>query len=170
MKPTYKYSLFASSLIIVIDIIVYYAHLQLSPFGIFLGILSFVLMAVPLYLAIKNRRDNELGGFITLKQVMGTGLIISVLTGIIVAIFMYIQSKFIDHETTGLILKKIEENLRTSKVSQTEIDLELSAQKDFYSPLNLAFKKGLMSVLGIGFILSFICSTFLVKNPPASEN
>jgi hypothetical protein len=169
MKPVFKYPLIASALVIALKLVVVYAHMQLTPFGIFLGIFSFILMAVPIFLALKNRRDNELGGFLTVKQAMGTGMFFSIITGIIVGIFIYVFSSYIDHETTPLILKKIEENLRAANASPAEIETELTAQKDFYSPFNQALKGGLISVLVFGFILSFICSMFVMKNPPAQN-
>lgn len=97
---------------------------------------------------------------------MGTGMIFSIITGLITGIFIYVFSAYIDHETTPMILKKIEENMRAAKISQSEIDTELIAQKAFYSPFNQAFKGGFISILGAGFVISFITSMFVLKNPP----
>lgn len=169
MNSIYKYALIAALLIISVKLIVYLTHLQITPAGVFLEILSLLLMAVPLYLAMKKRRDANLGGFMSMKQAMGTGMLFSIITGLIVGIFTYLFSAYVDHETTPLVLKKIEEHLRAANISQAEIDAELAAQKEFYSPFNQALKGGLMGVLLVGFILSFICSMFVLKNPPSTN-
>lgn len=166
MKSIVLYSVIASLIIIVVKFIVYYANLQLTLMGIFMGIFSLILMIFPLYFAMKTRRDTELGKFMTIRQAMGTGMMFSIITGLITGVFIYIFSAYIDHETTPLILKKIEENMRAAKISQPEINAELIAQKAFYSPFNQALKGGFMSILGVGFILSFISSMFVLRNPP----
>ena len=168
MKPILKYSLLASFIVIAIRLFVYFTHSQFSQFGIFSGLISLALLVIPLVLGIKNKK-NELGGFITLKQIMSVGLGISVITGTIVCAFTYLYFQFIDHETLTQLIIQSEDFMHKANKPQTEIDVQIIALKEFYAPLKQATGT-LTGILISGLILSFISSTFLVKNPPASEN
>ena len=158
----------ASFIVIAIRLSVYFTHSQFSQFGIFSGLISLALLIVPLVLAIKNRK-NELEGFITLRQVMSVGLGISVISGITVCVFTYLYFQFIDHETLAQLIIQSEDFMHKANKPQTEIDVQIIALKEFYAPLKQATGT-LTGILISGLILSFISSTFLVKNPPASEN
>jgi len=127
-----------------------------------------LLIIVPLYLAIKSKRDKELGGFITLKEVMKTGLCIAVVTGLLNAVFIFLYYKFIDHETLEQLVIQTKDFMHKANNSQRDINLQIIALKEFYSPFKQATGV-LTGVLVAGIILSFICSTFLVKNPPSNS-
>ena len=168
MKPILKYSLLASFIVIAIKLLVYFTHSQFSQFGIFSGLISLALLVIPLVLAIKDKK-NEQGGFITLKEIMKVGLGISVITGVIVCVFTYLYFQFLDHETLSQLISQTEDFMKKENKLQSEIDVQIIALKEFYAP----FKQATGTLTGIlisGLILSFISSTFLVKNPPASEN
>ena len=169
MKSLFKYSLLASFLVISIKLLVYFTHAQFTQFGIYSGLFSLLLLIVPLFLAIKEKRDKELGGFIILKEVMKVGLGISVISGLIICAFTFLYYKFIDDEPLAQLISKTEEFMKQTKKSQSEIDIQIIALKEFYSPIRQATGV-LTGVLISGLILSFICSSFLVKNPTVSEN
>ena len=168
MKPIFKYSLLASFIVIAIRLSVYFTHSQFSQFGIFSGLISLILLIIPLIVVIKDKK-NFLGGFITLKEVMKVGLGISVISGLIVSAFTYLYFQFLDHETLAQLMIRSEEFMKKANKPQAEIDVQIIALKEFYAPLKQAAGT-LTGILISGLILSFISSTFLVKNPPASEN
>ena len=155
-------------LIIGIKLIVYFTHSQLSTLGIYSGLISLLLMVIPLIMAINNRK-TELDGYIGLKEVMKVGLGIAVITGLITSAFTYLYFQFIDHETAELVIINTREYLLKEKKPQSEIDLSILAIRDFYSPFNQAFGV-LTGVLISCLILSFISSTFLVKSPSQTAN
>ena len=169
MKPALPYGAVAALIVIAFKLFVYFFHLQLTSTGIIAGIVSIGLMAIPLYAAIKKKRDQELGGYLSLRQGMRVGLGISAIAGIVFASFLYVYYEFIDHETSSLVLERVLAQLREANATPEQIEKEIAYQKDFYSPFNQAFKGGLLSILGAGFILSFICSTLLVRKGQAEN-
>ena len=168
MSQTVRYSLLASVLVISIKLIVFFTHAQFTTAGRYSGILALALLAIPLTQAILHRRDKELNGFITLKQVMRTGLFVCVAASLIVALFNYIYFRFIDHEILAYWLTESEKSLREAKASEEDVKKAHDYLTDFYSPFSQA-TGGLTGVLGVGAVLSFILSTFLMRNPP-NEN
>ena len=169
MKLILKYSLLASLLVITVKLAVYFTHTQFTQFGIYSGLLSLLLLIFPLFIAVKEKRDKELNGFIPLKEAIKTGLGIAVISGLTISTFTFLYYTFIDRETLTVLIKKSEAFMQQQKKSQSEIDLQITALKEFYSPLRQA-TGALTGILTSSLILSFIFSTFLVRNPPVSEN
>jgi hypothetical protein len=169
MKISLKYPLLAAFFVIAVRLIVYLTHSQFSPMGRYSGILALALLSIPLGLAIKEKRDKELGGFISLKQVMKTGLFVSVLASLMVALFNAIYFKFMDHEILAYWLIESKKSLHELKASEEDIKKAHDYLTDFYSPFSQAMG-GLTGVLGVGVVLSFILATFLMKNPPGTAN
>lgn len=168
MNSTVKYSLLASVLMISCKLGVYFTHSQFTTFGVYSGLIALLLILIPLVLAIRNRKD-ELKGFITMREVMKTALGISVVTALIVSIFTYLYFMFLDHETLEQLIVQTTEFLKKENKPQAEIDLAIISLKEFYTPLRQATGV-LTGVLIAGLILSFISSTFFVKNPPKEIN
>jgi len=168
MKSLSRYSLLASFLVIATKLFVYFTHSQFTKFGIYSGLISLLLIIAPLFLAIKNKRDKEQGGYITLKEVMKTGLFIAVITGMLNALFIFFYYKFIDHETLAQLIEQTESFMKKANNTQSEIDIQIISLKEFYSPFKQATGV-LTGILIAGILLSFICSTFLVKNPPSNS-
>lgn len=163
-----RYALLASAIVISIKLLVFFTHAQFSAPGIYSGLIALSLMIVPLVLAIKGLRDEN-GGYITLKEVMKAGMGISILSGAVISAFTFLYYKFIDHETLAHLITRTEAFMLKENKPQAEIDTQVAALKEFYSPLKQATGV-LTGVLIAGLILTFISSTFLVKNPPAQEN
>jgi len=165
MKSALKYSLLAAFLVIATKLIVFFTHSQFSIAGRYSGLLALSLLTLPLLLAILQRRDKELNGYISLKQVMRTGLFVCVIASMLVALFNYIYFKFIDHEILSYWLVQSEKSLRDLKSSEEDIKKAHDYLTDFYSPFSQAMG-GLTGVLGVGAILSFLLSPFLIKQAP----
>jgi len=169
MKALLKYSLLASFIVIATKLIVFFTHSQFTTFGIYSGLISLLFISIPLFLAIKKVRDNELGGFITLREIMKTGMGVSVISGLIISVFIFLYYKFIDHETMEQLIVKSENIMRKANKSKPEIDVAIISLKEFYSPFKQATGV-LTGVLTAGVILSFLSSAVLVKNPEQKTN
>jgi hypothetical protein len=169
ISSSIKYALLAALLVIGCKLIVFFTHSQFTKFGIFSGLISLFLIVVPLFLAIKNKRDKEPGGCITLKEVMKTGLFIAVIAGLLNSVFIFFYYKFIDHETLAQLIVQTESAMHKANTSQSEIDVTIINLQEFYAPFRQATGV-LTGVLVAGIFLSFICSSFLVKNPPQDKN
>ncbi|MBI4947673.1 MAG: DUF4199 domain-containing protein [Bacteroidetes bacterium] len=164
-----KYALLGACLVIATKLTVFLTHSQFTTLGRYSGVFALAFLSIPLVLAIINRRDTELKGFIALKEVMRTGLFVCVIASMIVALFNYIYFRFIDHEILAYWLVESERSLRELKGSEEEIKKAQDYLTDFYSPSSQAMGS-LTGVLGVGAVLAFILSAFLVKNPPSAEN
>ena len=171
MKPSYslRCALLAAAIFISIKLLVFVLHAEFSGIGIYSGLISLALLSIPLFLGIKHKRDSELGGYITIRQVMIAGVFISALTSLIVAAYTFLHYKFIDLDVISYWTEQAKVLGAKEHKSAAEIEDAIIMLQDFYSPFKQATGV-LTGILGVGTVMSFMLSTFLAKRGPASEN
>src|SRR5436853_72210 len=96
MSYSLRCGLVSVGIFIAITLSAFFTHSQLSGIGAYSQLIALCLSVIPLYAGIKHKRDHELGGYITIRQVMITGVIISLQTCILAAIYTYLHYSYID--------------------------------------------------------------------------
>ncbi len=120
-------------------------------------------------MAMKKKRDQELGGFISLKECMKVGLIVSLIDALIVMVFTYIYYGWIDGEIVKFYQEVAEMQLKSEGKTPGEIAMARDAWAEYFTPFKQATNI-LMFTLLMGGIFSFICSTFVVRHPEEESN
>ena len=169
MLQTFRYSLLAVVLFISIKLTVFLSHSEFSGIGVYTGLISLFLLCIPLFLGIKHKRDHELAGYITIRQVMVTGIAISAMSGLLIAAYTFIHYKYIDMDVIEHWVSEAKRLGVNEHKSEAEIEQAIVMLKEFYSPFKQATVV-LTGVLGVGTVMTFILSTLLVKRDPAAEN
>ena len=127
---------------------------------------SYFAVAIPLvtlYFGIREKRDNYYGGKITVGAGIRTGLMISVISAIITTIFLIIYYNYInpDFIQIGLALQK--HRMLVTGRTEMEIAKEMEKIREIFS-FTHQLLYGILSTLGIGFMLSLAFSVLLKKN------
>ena len=164
-----RYALLAAAIFISIKFSVFLSHSEFSGIGIYAGLFPLFLLSIPLYLGVKHKRDNELGGYISIRQVMVTGVLISAIASVLVAAYTYIHYKYIDLNVIAYWTDQAKTLGAKEHKSEAEIEQAIVMLQEFYSPFKQATVV-LTGVLGTGTVLSFILSTFLVRKDPTLNN
>ena len=165
----FRCALSSSAIYIAIKLSVFFTHSQFTGIGIYSGLISLALLGIPLFIGIKHRRDSELGGYIYLRQIMITGVVISLMSSLIISIYTYVHYKFIDKDSIAYWIEEAKQLGANEKKSELEIQQAIQMLTEFYSPFKQA-TVALTGVLGTGAVMSFMFAAFLIKRPPASEN
>ena len=139
------------------------------PLGAYSGLIALALTIVPLYFGIKHKRDNELGGYINIRQVWIAGIIISLQACILVALYTFIHYSYIDTEVIAHWVGEAKRLGAQDHKTEAEIQDAIVMVTEFYSPFKQA-TVAMLGILGTGAVLSFILSTFLVKKPGDTTN
>ncbi len=166
---SFRCALASTGIFIAIKLANFFTHTQFTGIGAYSGLIALALTIVPLYFGIKHKRDHDLGGFITIRQVMITGVVISLQACAMVAIYNFIHYSYIDKEVIAHWTAEAKRLGAIEKKSDAEIQAVTDNLIEFYSPFKQA-TVALTGILGTGTVLSFILSTFLIKNPGSSEN
>jgi hypothetical protein len=150
--------------LIIYNLILYMTDLIYKPIG-FIGFLQFAILILGIVWATINYRNQKLGGYISYGKSLGYGVIISVFSGIVVGLFMFILYQFIDPDLTSKSIKALEEKLLNQGMEAEQVRVMAQAQEKFRTPI-LTF---LFTILGFAFwgtILTLISSAFTKKDKP----
>ena len=115
-----------------------------------------------MFFLMKSYRDNYMHGQITYGQSVGAGVIMTLYSAIIGAIFIYILYTVIDTGLTEKQLAFVEEKMLEKGAPQEAIDAGMAIQRKIMKPEIMAP----FSILGSmfwGTILSLIISIFIKK-------
>ena len=162
MNYSFKCALLAAAIFISIKLTVFLSHNEFSGIGAYSGLISLFLLCIPLFIGIKHKRDIESGGYITIRQVMITGVFISAISAVIIAAYTFIHYQFIDLEIIPYWVAEAKRLGANEHKSEAEVEQAIVMLKEFYSPFKQATVV-LTGVLGIGTVLSFILSTMLIR-------
>lgn len=126
-------------------------------------ILSYVLLALFMFLGTKSYRDHDLGGGISYGQCLSTGVLISIFGGIIVAVFSVVMFTLIDPSMTEKILEDARQRMFEQGTPDDQIEMAINMSRKFMSPIWL-FLFGVLGSAFAGFLISLFVSIFVRKS------
>ena len=157
-------ALLTTGIFIAVKLAAFFTHTQFTGIGAYSGLITLGLAGIPLFAGIKYKRDQEFGGFITIRQVMIAGVKISAQACILVALYTYLHYSYIDQEVISHWVGEAKRLGAQEHKSEAEIQEAIKMLTEFYSPFKQA-TVALLGILGTGTVLSFIFSTILVRKP-----
>jgi Protein of unknown function (DUF4199) len=158
-KANFYSGLIMGLITVIYTLILYAIDFMFNPYQ---GYVFYIVQAVVFFIFIKSYRENYKNGYITYGQAFASGIVISLFTAIIYAIFIYILYTFIDTDLVNKQLAFIEETFVKAGLPQAIIDSGLKMQKKFLQPAIYAPTKLLSSLL-TGTILSLFVAIFIKK-------
>ncbi len=133
------------------------------------GFISYVLTIIAIIYGVKNYRDQELGGFISYGQSLGTGVLIGLFSGIIMAVFVVLMFTVIDPGLTEKIMDTAQQKMADKSMSEEQMETSLKWARKFMSPPFL-FIFSIISSVFMSFIFSLIISIFMKKEQNPFDN
>ena len=164
LKSTMTYGLI-TGLVLVVYTLLLYATDNLIKQNFFLGILNYIILIAGIVMGTRSYRDQFLGGYISYSKALGYGVVISVFTGVIIGIFMYLLYGLIDPGLLEQSMKVIEEQMLNQGMSPNQVETISEMQRDFRSPFMMLISS-VFSYALLGLIFSLITSAFLKKDKP----
>ncbi len=122
-------------------------------FNTTLGYIYLLVHIVVLFFLVKSYRDNNLHGYMTYGQAMGSGVIIVLYAAIIMAVFTYILYAVIDPELTTKKLAFMEEMMLKRGAPEATIEPFMKLQEKWQKPAIQAP----FSILGSMFMGTIMC-------------
>ncbi|RYU78496.1 DUF4199 domain-containing protein [Hymenobacter persicinus] len=132
-----------------------------------LSMLGLVIWVVGVVMAHKFFKANN-GGFMSYSQGLGIGTIISLVSGVMGAIFRYVYTEFIDSSSTQRAVEAMRAKLEADGMDDAQIDSAVAMSQKFSSgPMAIVF--AILGSILIGFILSLIVSAVTKNTRPEFE-
>ena len=157
-----KYAIITGLASFIFSIITYVTNLYLNSA---VNWLVYLILLAGLVFTVKDRRDKDLGGYITFGEAFGAGFLFCVLFAVLSAITSYIMIQFIAPDMITEILKQTEQKMIDKGLSDDQIQMAMGYTKKFMNPAWMV----LWIVVGTAFfgcILSLIVAAIFKKNNP----
>ena len=164
-KFVLNYGVLLGILSVLMGVITYVTNAYIDPSWIW-GTISFLVTVVVISLAIRAYK-SENNGFLSLGESLKVGIGVSVIGGIISAIWMFLLMNYIEPEYINQLAEVQREAIMESNPNMTEAQMNTAMEFNakFTSPyLLLAFT--LIGSLFVGLIISLIAGLIMKnKNP-----
>ena len=132
-------------------------HLQWFGFAIMIGVL---------WLGIKAVRDESPGQAMSYGKGVGTGVLISLYSGLMSSVYTYIHFKFVNANFADYQLELIRAQWAAKGMTEAQMEQAESIARKFMGPVVSAIATPFMVVL-FGLIISLVLAAILKRNPPA---
>lgn len=167
-----RYGMIAALILVVIGLVFYLTGLS-DPTGQEGGagnwissLLNWVVMAGAIYLATREHRDEELGGYMTYGRGVGIGSVVSLVIAGVTLVWTYVFMAFVATDLVENIRYQMEEQMREQQgMSEAEIEQAMSIAGMFAEPWMIALMAGVITFV-TGLIFSLIIAAVMRNDPP----
>lgn len=158
IKNSMNFGTIIGVILVICYVILYLFAFTLNTF--FIILMLFILIG-GIFTGSISLRDNVYEGYISQKQVIKSGTLIGLFSGIILAFFFYILYAFIDTELLKKSLKVYEQKMLMEDMQTVDtIDYRINILSKILTPAGIAlFSVSILTILG--FIMSLILSPFI---------
>jgi len=135
--------------------------------GFGMGAVILVLSFFPIYLGVKEARDQDLGGYLTLGQGFLTGFKIALIAGVISAVFTFIYTNFIDPAYFEHLMDGAESQWDDAGMPEENREMARKWTGYIMNPITWSIL-ALLSALFWGLIKGLVSGAMLKKDAPPS--
>lgn len=160
MNNSIKYGLYTGIAMVLLSLLFYALNVKATSWPQYVSIgvlLAGIIVGTVAF------RDKCNGGYISYGRSMGSGVLISLITGIILAVYSYVNSAFLNPEIIQQMIQAGEENMMRQGLSDDQIDQAMGMTKMFMTPVFIAITS-LFSMLLWGTLVSLLASIFIKKD------
>lgn len=169
MQTALRYGLILALISILIELIKYITGLMTNQAASsVIGLLSLIVSIVVIVMAVKHHRDVQQNGYITLGKAFGVGILASLVSAIIGAIFLYVLHAFIDPGILEEMMVLNEERMIESGVTDEVIEMSSQLTNTFMTPVGMA-STGLFGGVCCGGIIALFAGLILKKEPLSND-
>lgn len=159
-----KFAIVYSLIVIGFGLILYIFNLTMKA-GWVSGLVSLSALFGSIYYGILAHRNQNLNGFITYKQSLGIGLLISLVAGVVLALYQLLFNLYIAPEMAVNLMNEAKRQMIESNTSEEDMERTLSMFKKMSEPLYIVLG-GIAGSFFLGLIASLIISSFTKKEDP----
>ena len=165
MSNSIKYGLFTGVVIVLLSLLLYVMNLNGASWAQYISLL--VLLA-GIIMGTLSFRDKCNGGYISYGRSLGSGVLISLMVGVIMSVYTYLFFSFFDPAELVKLAQVAEEKMLEKGLTDDQVDQAMSMTKMFMTPAFIAIS-GLFSMLLWGTVFSLLASIFIKKNNDSFE-
>lgn len=171
MGTKFTYALILTIVGALFQLLLYFTGYQTEKLatGQHLQWLGFVFMAVVLYLGIKAVREESPGQYLSYGKGVGSGVLISLFSGLMSAVYSFIHFKFVNTEFADYQLELIRAKWEQAGMSSAQMEQAEGMARMMMGPVVQAIFTPIM-VTFFGLLLSLLISILLKRPAPPTPS
>ncbi len=169
MGTKFTYALILTIIGAVFNLLLYFTGFQTEKLAVgqHLGWLLFIAMIVVLALGIKAVREEAPDKSISYGKALGTGVLISLYSGLMSAVYSFIHFKFVNPEFADYQMEIVRGKWEEAGMGAAQIEQAEGFTRAMMGPVAQAVMTPIMSVI-FGTIISLILAAILKRPAPAA--
>lgn len=164
MVTSILFGVYSAAVAIVFTLIGHFTGIDKTGAANWLGWIAIPFYIFFLWMAMRDRKRDDYGGTISYGQCIGTGLMVGVSAGILVAIFMYIYATWINPGMADMVIQNQMAGWKARGMTADQISRAESMTRFFSSPSMEAIFALLGDIL-MATIFSLIVALFVRSKP-----
>jgi hypothetical protein len=168
MGTKFTYALILTIASAVFNLLLYFTGFQTEKLvvGQHLQWLGIIITIVVLYLGIKAVREESPGKYMGYGKAVGTGVLISLFSGLMSAVYSFIHFKFVNTEFVDYNLQLVvRPQWEKAGMGADQMEKAEGFARMFMGPVAMAIMTPIFAVVG-GLIISLILAIFLKRPAP----
>lgn len=168
MSTKFIYALTLTMCGAVLNLLLYFTGFQTEKLatGQYIQWIGFIVMIAVLWLGIKAVREESEGKYLTYGKGVGSGVLISLYSGLMSSVYSFIHFKFVNPEFADYQIALIRPKWEAAGLGDAQMEQAEKMARVMMGPVAQAVMTPIMVVL-IGLIISLIIAAILKRNPPA---
>ncbi|HEX2860895.1 MAG TPA: DUF4199 domain-containing protein, partial [Lacunisphaera sp.] len=127
--------------------------------------LGFLVMIVVLWLGIKAEREDSPGQYLSYGRGVGTGVLISLFSGLMSSVYNFIHFKFVNTEFADYQMEIVRAKWEQAGMGAEQMEKAEGMARAMMGPVATAIITPIMALL-VGLIFSLIIAAFLKRPAP----
>lgn len=159
LKNSMTFGAITGMAFIIVSLVFYVLDVQSQNIAQFI---NYAVIIGGIYIGTKNFRDKFNNGGLTYGRALGSGVLISVFSSVILAFYTFLFFKVIDPGALDKIYEVMEQEMMKQNLPDSQMEMSLDIAKKFTTPVTIAVGV-VLSFTFWGFVFSLITSIFLKK-------
>lgn len=127
--------------------------------------LGFIVMIVILFLGLKAVREESPGKYMSYGKGVGTGVLISLFSGLMSSVYTFIHFKYVNTEFVDYNMQLVQAKWEQAGMSAAQMEQAEGITRAMMGPVSMAIMTPIMSVI-FGVIISLIIAAILKRPAP----
>jgi hypothetical protein len=167
MVTNLLYGLYAGGVSIVITLIAYYTGIWKTDTVYWIGYLQYPFLFLFIWLAMKERKNEDYGGVMSYGQGVGTGTMVGLFSGLLLALFMWVYLTAINPDFQPWMVAQRAKDMQASNAPAAQREAAISMMEKFF--VIFAVGGAIIGQVFIAVVGSLIISVFVRTKPEEQQ-
>jgi len=169
MSRELKYGILTGFVILIWMVLIYAFHWQQEILNNYADYVTFLILAIGIYLLVLHKREKDNSGVLTFKQAFQEGMSVSFVVALLIGAFLMLYVELINPNYVNEVTKQAADYYKSQSLTQQQIDNNVQGIKAWYSPFG-QFTYGIGTTMLAGLLISLVVAAVMKRSEKKTAN